>query len=206
MQPLVSPEFAALVRRCSCAPCAALRSSLGAPVLKLTRGDASQARLQSVTDAEKHLLGLVSHGLSNRQIGERLGQAEHTIKHRTHVLFRKMGVKDRTTAALRAHELGLTQQHAEGEPVAVPSSSDAMVLLTDDERRTLGLVGKGLSNKEIGRALNLAESTVKNRLSRIFGKLGAHDRTQAALMAVRLGLVRIAPDQAPKRRGLQKTA
>jgi DNA-binding NarL/FixJ family response regulator len=80
-----------------------------------------------------------------------------------------------------------------------------VTLLTAEERRTLGLVGQGCSNKEIGRALHLAESTVKNRLSAIFRKLAVPDRTQAALIAVRLGLVRVEEDRHPKRRKLQKS-
>jgi len=50
-------------------------------------------------------------------------------------------------------------------------------------------LAEGKSNKEIAGALNLAEGTVKNHLSNVFGKLGVLDRTQAALMARELGLL-----------------
>lgn len=61
--------------------------------------------------------------------------------------------------------------------------------LSDRERQVLQKLAEGKSNKEIGLALCLAEGTVKNHLSNIFGKLGVLDRTQAALLARELGLI-----------------
>jgi DNA-binding NarL/FixJ family response regulator len=61
--------------------------------------------------------------------------------------------------------------------------------LSEAETRVLRLLGEGMSNKEIAAALGLAEGTVKNRMSRIFEKLGVLDRTQAALRAREFGLV-----------------
>jgi DNA-binding NarL/FixJ family response regulator len=61
--------------------------------------------------------------------------------------------------------------------------------LSDREREVMRQLAEGKSNKEIGVALSLAEGTVKNHLSNIFGKLGVLDRTQAALMARELGLI-----------------
>jgi DNA-binding NarL/FixJ family response regulator len=66
--------------------------------------------------------------------------------------------------------------------------------LTAREEEILGLVARGLSNREIAETLYLSEGTVKNALSRIYAKLGARDRTQAALWAVQHGLARPAPD------------
>ncbi len=61
--------------------------------------------------------------------------------------------------------------------------------LSDRECEVLRQLAAGKSNKEIAVALTLAEGTVKNHLSNIFGKLGVLDRTQAALMARDLGLI-----------------
>lgn len=61
--------------------------------------------------------------------------------------------------------------------------------LSERECQILQKLAEGKSNKEIGCVLNLAEGTVKNHLSNIFGKLGVLDRTQAALLARELGLL-----------------
>lgn len=61
--------------------------------------------------------------------------------------------------------------------------------LTERETEVLRLISKGLSNKEIGRTLHIGEKTVKTHVSNVLGKLGVSSRTQAALHAVRIGLV-----------------
>lgn len=90
--------------------------------------------------------------------------------------------------------------------------SRAAVILLEEYRRLNGLVGRGAggrlserdiallrmlagghSNKEIGAALGIAESTVKNQLGGLFDRLGVHDRTQAALYAFSHGI--LAPEQ-----------
>lgn len=61
--------------------------------------------------------------------------------------------------------------------------------LTDREREVLGLIGKGMRNKEIADALFISEKTVKNHISKIFEKLEVNSRAEAALLAARQGLV-----------------
>ncbi|MCQ6554825.1 response regulator transcription factor [Streptomyces sp. C10-9-1] len=58
--------------------------------------------------------------------------------------------------------------------------------LTARELEILSLIGEGLTNREIGLRLYLAEKTVKNNISRILGKLGVERRVQAAVIATRL--------------------
>lgn len=74
----------------------------------------------------------------------------------------------------------------------VPAAVKPVVLaepLSVREREVLRLLAEGLSNKEIGQRLNIAEGTVKNHMSQVLGKLGVLDRTQAALRARELGLM-----------------
>jgi len=61
--------------------------------------------------------------------------------------------------------------------------------LTTREREVLQLVIEGQSNKEIGRSLSISEDTAKKHVQTILSKLGVSDRTQAAVKAVRAGLV-----------------
>lgn len=63
--------------------------------------------------------------------------------------------------------------------------------LTAAEQRTLEMLVGGMSNKEIGFALDVSENTVKTHVRNIFGKLGVSDRTSATTTAIRRGLVRI---------------
>ena len=58
--------------------------------------------------------------------------------------------------------------------------------LSDQERRILELIGEGMTNRQIGEAMHLAEKTVKNYVSSLLAKLGMERRTQAAAFAARL--------------------
>jgi DNA-binding NarL/FixJ family response regulator len=58
--------------------------------------------------------------------------------------------------------------------------------LSDQERRILILIGDGLTNRQIGEAMHLAEKTVKNYVSSLLSKLGMERRTQAAALAARM--------------------
>jgi DNA-binding NarL/FixJ family response regulator len=63
---------------------------------------------------------------------------------------------------------------------------DPLAELTGQERRILELIGEGLTNRQIGERMFLAEKTVKNYVSALFAKLGMERRTQAAAYAARL--------------------
>ncbi|MFF4399567.1 response regulator [Streptomyces sp. NPDC001480] len=60
---------------------------------------------------------------------------------------------------------------------------DALPGLTEREREILALIGEGLTNRQIGERLYLAEKTVKNHISRLLAKLGVERRVQAAVIA-----------------------
>jgi len=55
--------------------------------------------------------------------------------------------------------------------------------LTPREREVLELIARGLTNREIAEQLVIAPKTVRNHVSRIYGKLGVNNRTQAVLAA-----------------------
>jgi DNA-binding NarL/FixJ family response regulator len=63
---------------------------------------------------------------------------------------------------------------------------DPVGALTEQERRVLELIGEGLTNRQIGAQMFLAEKTVKNYVSSLLTKLGMERRTQAAVLAARM--------------------
>jgi DNA-binding NarL/FixJ family response regulator len=125
--------------------------------------------------------------------------------------------EEQVTAALEAGASGYVLKDAEAEEVAAavraahagevhldpavarllaqrlrarPAPGNALVeLLTDRETDVIRLLGRGMSNKEIGAALFITERTARTYVSNILGKLGLASRTQAALYAVEHKLV-----------------
>jgi NarL family two-component system response regulator LiaR len=92
--------------------------------------------------------------------------------------------------ALRAVHAGGAQLHPQVAATVLQSVAEsARDPLTPRENEVLRLVARGLSNRLIARELALSEKTVKAHVSAVLAKLGVTDRTQAALYAVRSGLV-----------------
>ena len=75
------------------------------------------------------------------------------------------------------------------EALAGAGAEEPIDRLTPRERQVLQLIGRGLPNKQIARELDLSERTVKTHVGHVLAKLGVADRTQAAVVAVRAGLV-----------------
>ncbi|GMV28943.1 MAG: DNA-binding response regulator [Rhodanobacteraceae bacterium] len=95
-------------------------------------------------------------------------------------------------AAVRQVAAGVPWLHATVQRQLVArlrTPGDDSVPLTARERSVLALIAQGLSNKAIARQLSLTEGTVKGYVSQILQKMGINDRTQAAMAAVRRGLV-----------------
>jgi two-component system, NarL family, response regulator DevR len=67
-----------------------------------------------------------------------------------------------------------------------PAAEDRLSALTEQERTVLRLIGQGLTNRQIGERMGLAEKTVKNYTSHLLAKLGLERRTQAAILATEL--------------------
>ncbi|HMN31529.1 MAG TPA: response regulator transcription factor, partial [Caldilineaceae bacterium] len=70
-----------------------------------------------------------------------------------------------------------------GRELFAPLSAREMEILT--------YIIQGLSNKEIARGLKISQQTVKNHISNLLRKVGVEDRTQAAVLALRRGWVRL---------------
>jgi two-component system, NarL family, response regulator DevR len=66
------------------------------------------------------------------------------------------------------------------------NGDNRLAQLTDQERTVLRLIGEGLTNRQIGGRMGLAEKTVKNYTSHLLAKLGLERRTQAAILATEL--------------------
>jgi DNA-binding NarL/FixJ family response regulator len=101
---------------------------------------------------------------------------------------------DEVAAAIRAAHRG--EVHLDPavakrlmQSLRTPKTQDIVEPLTDREREVLVLVARGETNKEIGRHLGISERTARTHVSNILGKLGLASRTQAALYAVREGIV-----------------
>lgn len=75
------------------------------------------------------------------------------------------------------------------ERLAADGGAEPLDRLTPREREVLVLIGRGFPNKLIARELQLSEKTVKTHVGHVLAKLGVGDRTQAAVVAVRAGLV-----------------
>jgi DNA-binding NarL/FixJ family response regulator len=92
-----------------------------------------------------------------------------------------------------------------GEEAFVSDSGDSRQGLTRRQREVLEQAALGMSNRQIGEQLNIAEQTVKNHLSSAMLKLDLHDRTHAVVMALGEGWIampirrasRELPDRAP---------
>ena len=64
-----------------------------------------------------------------------------------------------------------------------PTNGNALMVLTDRERQIMHLVSEGLSNKEVGRQLNISDGTIKVHLHHIYQKLAISNRTALAALA-----------------------
>jgi len=98
-------------------------------------------------------------------------------------------LKDCTTEDLLAAVRAAAQGHAPLDPrvagalLPTSASADPGEQLSDRERQVLRLASQGMANKQIARALGIAERTVKVHLGNVFRRIGVSDRTSAAMWA-----------------------
>ncbi len=98
----------------------------------------------------------------------------------------------RAIHAAAMHQSPLSTQAAT-QLVRQVGESEPRVVLTPRETSVLQLVARGRTNKEIAKELHISEETVKTHVRNILAKLNLPSRTQAALYAVRVGLVSAPP-------------
>ncbi|GAA1453544.1 response regulator [Nesterenkonia lacusekhoensis] len=140
----------------------------GIPVLVLTTFDDDTLVLEALrAGARGYLLKDVTV--------DQLSQAVHTLAEGGTLIA--PSITDRLLRAIKSS--------------AEPSGTQGTVVeqLTDREIEVLRLVAEGYSNRQIASLVRLAEGTVKNHLSSILTKLGARDRTNAVLRAIREGIL-----------------
>ncbi len=104
----------------------------------------------------------------------------------TGIVFKDIDPSD-LASAIRSVHAGhvLLQPDVAAALMAPAAGTDRLASLTAREREVLAELARGRSNREIAKALSLAEKTVKTHVSNVLMKLGVADRTQAALYAVR---------------------
>ncbi|MFE0403372.1 response regulator [Streptomyces nigra] len=142
--------------------CRELRSQMpDLACLMLTSFDDEEALLDSI------MAGAAGYVLKQIQ-GSDLVSAVRTVA-------RGQSLLDASATTKLMARLRGGQQPAE-EPEVLPG-------LSDREREILDLIGEGLTNRQIGQRLYLAEKTVKNHISRLLAKLGVERRVQAAVIA-----------------------
>jgi DNA-binding NarL/FixJ family response regulator len=96
---------------------------------------------------------------------------------------------DELIRAIRAVHSG--KKYIQPEVAAILSENLFREELTPTETRILSEIVAGKANKEIAYGLNVSENTIKTHIKNIFDKLGVSDRTSAATLAIRRGLVRV---------------
>lgn len=110
-------------------------------------------------------------------------------------------LKDSESAVLKKAIMSIVDGEIYIQPSLIPALNSKMIEknednmklenLTSREIEVLQLLAVGMFNKEVAENLNISERTVKNHVSNIFKKLEVTDRTQAAVFAIRNGLVNI---------------
>ncbi len=79
--------------------------------------------------------------------------------------------------------------HVQQDEQQAGQAVDPLSQLTEREKEVLKCIAQGMSNREIAAALSISPMTVKTHVSNLLGKLQLADRTQAAILAIHLGLV-----------------
>jgi DNA-binding NarL/FixJ family response regulator len=153
----------------------------GADVTRRLRDEGSTTAILVLTVHDDHqtVLGLLESGATGYILKD---EALETLASAVRVVYRG-------ETWLSPAVAGQVVRRAVGQPAAPPESP--IPALTPRETEVLCLLGQGLDNAAIAQRLVVAKRTVQNYVSRIYAKLGVSSRTEAALYAIRHGLVQI---------------
>jgi DNA-binding NarL/FixJ family response regulator len=175
-------------------------------------GDGEAAlRAIAETSPDVVLLDLKMPGLDGQGVLDRLGSAATTSDGPRVLVLTSATDAERVPNAISAGAAGFVYKDIDPDalasairtvhsgqlllsPVAMRGlmsgngSSPSAPSLTPRESQVLGLIAKGQTNRQIARALGVSEKTVKTHVTNLLRRIGAADRTQAALWAVRHGI------------------
>ncbi|HKM65746.1 MAG TPA: response regulator transcription factor [Candidatus Acidoferrum sp.] len=116
-------------------------------------------------------------------------QVQRAIKAGARGYLLKSSLHEELLQTIRAVYVGRKAISAEASyELAEHATEDA---LTPAEVRVLRLIAQGNANKEIAEKLSVSEETVKGQVRNILSKLGAKDRTQAAMIGVKRGIIEV---------------
>ncbi len=104
----------------------------------------------------------------------------------TDEIIRTNGTEDESIAKTGKKSIGRKQKN---NTISTQRSLEFHTDLTDREIQVLRLVAEGATNTEISDTLSISHHTVKSHVVNIFNKLGVNDRTQAAVWAIRHGVI-----------------
>jgi DNA-binding NarL/FixJ family response regulator len=138
---------------------------------------ATRVVILTVSEEDKHLFEAIkcgAHGYLSKKV-----EPEKLRELLVGVFRGEAPLSGATAARILKEFAARASKHSETTPV-----DD----LTEREKKVLQLLAAGLTNKEIGSKLDIAENTVKNHLKSILGKLHLQNRVQAAALAIQQGL------------------
>lgn len=135
-----------------------------------------------VRAADLEVLDLVADGLTNQEIGVRLGLSEDGVKNRLRRLTNQLGIHGRT--ALVGYAYKTNQLTARETATATPTLSRRL-------RQLLPELATGDSNERIARRMGLKVETVRTHLQRLYRTLGVETRAQAVRAGIDTGLITV---------------
>lgn len=146
---------------------------------------------QILSRRELQILAFVARGKSNKEIGENLFIAEHTVRAHLRAAVQKLGARNRASAVHLAVQQGLLSADKKHEH-REEGIEDAFVWYPSLSPRELEVLSFMLfDRKEIAKQLSIAKTTAEVYVRNIMRKLGAHNRADAVQIAVQRGYIPI---------------